>query len=170
MKKGIVIIIALLNATLSIGQNTTSISKEKLIGSWSLVSIDNIYPDNSRVYPYGVNPKGLLIFDSNGNYAIQILKAVRSKIVSGDKNTSTAQENAALVQGNNSHFGKYEINQKNNTIAFKIEAAFFPNWEGTTQIRSCICKHNQIKYVVTQTTQGGQSVIAEVVWQKLKHI
>lgn len=168
MKKGIIIIVALLNVTLSIGQkNVTSISKEKLVGSWSLISIDNIYPDNSRIHPYGENPKGLLIFDGNGNYAIQILKTVRPKIASGDKNTSTAQENAALVQGNNSHFGKYEINAENNTIAFKIEAAFFPNWEGTTQIRSCIFGYNQIKYVVTQTTQGGQKVIAEVIWQKL---
>lgn len=167
MKKGVIIIVALLNATLTIGQNTTSISKEKLVGSWSLISIDNIYPDNSRVHPYGENPKGLLMFDIKGNYAIQILKAVRSKIVSGDKNTTTAEENAALVQGNNSHFGKYEIDAENNTVAFKIEAAFFPNWEGATQIRSCIFGYNQIKYVVTQTTQGGQNVIAEVIWQKL---
>jgi hypothetical protein len=160
MKKSILLVFAFLNATLSIAQ-------EKLVGSWSLVSIDNIYPDNSRVHPYGENPKGLLIFDANGNYAIQILKAVRSKIVSGDKNNCTAEENATLVQGSNSHFGKYKINEKEKIIVFKIESASFPNWEGTTQKRSYICTENEIKYVVTNTTQGGQSMIAEVVWRKL---
>ncbi|MFV8342029.1 lipocalin-like domain-containing protein [Flavobacterium sp. XS2P39] len=160
MKKGIILTFAFLNVTLSIAQ-------EKLVGSWSLVSIDNIYPDSSRVHPYGENPKGLLIFDANGNYAIQILKAVRSKIVSGDKNTCTAEENATLVQGSNSHFGKYEMDEEHKIMVFKIESASFPNWEGTTQKRSYIRTENEIKYVVTNTTQGGQSIIAEVVWRKL---
>jgi len=51
MKKILILLVALLNATLSIGQNAKSISNENLVGSWSLVSIDNIYPDNSRVHP-----------------------------------------------------------------------------------------------------------------------
>lgn len=160
MKKGIILVFAFLNVTLSIAQ-------ENLVGSWSLVSIDNIYPDSSRVHPYGENPKGLLIFDTTGNYAIQILKAVRSKIVSSDKNKCTAEENARLVQESNSHFGKYEIDEKHKIIVFKIESASFPNWEGTTQKRSYTFTQNEIKYVVTNTTQGGQSVIAEVVWRKL---
>jgi hypothetical protein len=167
MKKGIILVFAFLNVTLSIAQKTTSIAQEKLVGSWSLVSIDNIYPDNSRVHPYGENPKGLLIFDANGNYAIQILKAVRSKIVSGDKNNCSAEENATIVQGSNSHFGKYEMDEQRKIIAFKIESASFPNWEGMTQKRSYTCTQNEIKYIVTNTTQGGQSVIAEVVWRKL---
>lgn len=160
MKIGTLLVFAFLNVTLSIAQ-------DKLVGSWSLVSIDNIYPDNSRVYPYGENPKGLLIFDANGNYAVQILKAIRPKIVSGDKNNCTAEENATLVQGSNSHFGKYEMDVEHKIIVFKIESASFPNWEGTTQKRSYIITENEIKYVVTNTTQGGQSVIAEVVWRKL---
>lgn len=160
MKKSIILVFAFLNVTLSNAQ-------EKLVGSWSLVSIDNIYPDNSRVHPYGENPKGLLIFDNEGNYAIQILKAIRPKVISGDKNISTCEENATLVQGSNSHFGKYEMDEKHKIIVFKIESASFPNWEGTTQKRSYSCTENEIKYVVTSTTQGGQSIIAEVVWRKI---
>lgn len=160
MKKGTLLVFAFLTITVSIAQ-------EKLVGSWSLVSVDNVYPDNSRVHPYGENPKGLLIFDANGNYAVQILKAVRSKIVSGDKNNCTAIENARIVQESNSHFGKYEMDQDHKIIVFKIESASFPNWEGTTQKRTYICTENELKYVVTNTTQGGQSVIAEVVWRKL---
>lgn len=160
MKKNIIIAFVLLGITYTNAQ-------EKLVGSWSLVSIDNIYPDNSRVHPYGENPKGLLIFDDKGNYAIQILKRIRENIATGDKNKCTPEENASIVQGSNSHFGKYEIDKKNKIIVFKIESASFPNWEGTTQKRSYVCTQNEIKYVVTNTTQGGQSVIAEVVWRKL---
>jgi hypothetical protein len=141
--------------------------KEALIGTWTLVSVDNIYPDSSRVHPYGDNPQGLLIFDVNGNYAIQILNAKRAKVISGDKNKCTPEENAELVMGSNSHFGKYYVDESTNTITFNIDHAFFPNWEGTIQKRTYIYTGNIIKYVVTHTTQGGQAVVAEVAWQRL---
>lgn len=141
--------------------------KEQLIGTWTLVSVANITTDGIRSYPYGEGPQGLLMVDSHGNYAIQILRALRPKVASGDKNKCTPEENAALVQGSNSHFGKISLDEPNRTVTFHIEHASFPNWEGTQQKRSYTYVDNQIKYVVTHTTQGGQSVIAEVTWKKL---
>jgi hypothetical protein len=141
--------------------------QEQLIGTWALVSVDNIYPDSSRVRPYGNNPQGMLIFDVNGNYAIQILKVVRPKIVSGDKNKCTPEENAMIVQGSNSHFGKYSVDEPGKTITFNIAHASFPNWEGTEQKRTYTYTGDEIKYVVTHTTQGGLAVVAEVAWRRL---
>jgi hypothetical protein len=142
--------------------------QKQLIGTWTLISVANIYPDSSRVYPYGKDPQGLLMFDEKGNYAIQILKAARPKIESGDKNKCTQEESTALVQGSNSHFGKYEVNENKGTITFIIEHAFYPNWEGTKQERFYTYTGDEIKYVVTNTTQGGQKVIAEVAWRRMK--
>jgi hypothetical protein len=147
--------------------NSNKPLKEQFIGTWALVSVDNIYPDSSRVHPYGENPKGMLIFDERSNYAIQIYKAVRPKIVSGDKNICTPEESKALIQGSNAHFGKYKVDEAKHTITFKIEHASFPNWEGTDQERTYIYTGNELKYVVTNTTQGGKAVIAEVVWGRL---
>lgn len=134
---------------------------------WSLVSIENIYPDGKKVHPYGENPVGLLIFDEKGNYAIQILRESRPIIASGDKNNCTPEEYASIVQGFNSHFGTYQLDKEHQQISFSIEHASFPNWEKTVQKRSFTLKDGVLKYVVTHTTQGGQSVIAEVVWEKM---
>jgi Lipocalin-like domain len=171
MKQVITLLLTLICASTLNAQGKASSKnsiEQELIGTWSLISVDNKYPDSSRVHPYGDNPQGMLIFDSKGNYAIQILKAVRPKVASGDKNTCTPEENAALVQGSNSHFGKYLVDGTTKTILFKIEHASFPNWEGTTQKRSYTFTGNEIKYVVTHTTQGGQSVVAEVAWRRLQ--
>jgi hypothetical protein len=150
------------------GQNDKKETLQKqLMGTWTLVSVDNIYPDSSRVHPYGENPQGLLVFDEKGNYAIQILKAARPKVASGDKNKCTPEEYAALVQGSNAHFGKYVVDETSKSIVFKIANASFPNWEGTEQKRAYTYVDDVFKYVVTNTTQGGQSVIAEVTWRKM---
>ena len=147
-------------------KNRKRVPQERLAGTWQLLSVDNINADGGRTHPYGPDPQGILIFDTYGNYAIQILKAVRPKVASGDKNNCTPEENAALVQGSNAHFGKYFVDKKNHTIVFRIDHASFPNWEGTEQKRVYTYKGNEMKYVVTNTTQGGQSVIAEVVWRR----
>ena|SRR5258706_15591818 len=171
MKNAFVLLLALGISSLAISQKRDATSdkplQQQLIGTWTLVSVDNIYPDGSRVHPYGENPQGLLMFDNHGNYAIQILKALRPKVASGDKNKCTPEENAALVQGSNSHFGKFSVEESNHTIIFNIEHASFPNWEGTEQKRAYTYTGDYIKYVVTHTTQGGQSVVAEVAWKRM---
>ena len=141
--------------------------EKTFIGTWKLVSVENTDSDATKTFPYGTNPKGILFFDEKGNYAIQIYKNERAKIVSGDKNKCTPEENAAIVQGSNSHFGKYEMNDVDKIITFKIETASFPNWEQTEQKRSYSYNNNELEYIVVNTTQGGKSVTAKVVWKKI---
>ena len=166
MKKLLLVLCMTLQTLFVVAQAAKKITDNQFVGSWKLVSIDNISADGTRVRPYGENPKGLLMFDASGNYAIQILKAVRAKIVSGDKNKCTPEENAAIVQGTNSHFGTYSVDETNKSITFSIINASFPNWEGTQQVRSYTYNGSALKYVVTHTTQGGEAVTAEVVWKR----
>ena len=167
MKKSATILFVLLALNIVIAQKAKQVMKTEILGSWTLVSVENINSDGTKNLPYDINPKGILFFDEKGNYAIEIYKNERPKIISGDKNKCTLEENASIVQGSNAHFGEYEIDETNKIITFKIKTASFPNWEGTIQKRSFTFLNNELKYVVTNTTQGGKSVTAEVVWKKL---
>ena len=140
-------------------------SPGNLVGVWSLVSVENIDGEGGKTFPYGEHPQGMLVFSSNGDYAIQILKAARPKVAANDKNKATAKENAALVQGNNSHFGSFSVDEEKRIIRSKIERAFYPNWEGTVQERNYVLENNTLRYVVTQTTNGG-AITAVVVWKR----
>ena len=167
MKNATIILFLFLALNTAIAQQTKQAMKSEILGSWTLVSVENRNSDGTKNLPYDVNPKGILFFDKKGNYAIEIYKNERPKIISGDKNKCTHEENASIVQGSNTHFGEYELDDTNKTITFKIKTASFPNWEGTIQRRSYTFLNNELKYVVTNTTQGGKSVTAEVVWKKL---
>ena len=59
------------------------------------------------------------------------------------------------------------MNDIDKTITFKIETASFPNWEQTEQKRSYSYNNNELEYIVVNTTQGGKSVTAKVVWKKI---
>ncbi|MBO9732631.1 MAG: lipocalin-like domain-containing protein [Chitinophaga sp.] len=154
----------LLTMSLSFARGQDHIPQQ-LWGTWSLVSVENIHTDGSKISPYGEHPVGMLIFTNTGSYAIQILKANRSKVLANDKDKATAEENAALVRGNNSHFGTYTVDESKQVIEFHVQHAFYPNWEGITQVRTYSLENNLLTYTVTTPTNGG-AAIAKVVWKK----
>ena len=137
---------------------------KELIGAWTLVSDENVRADGSRVQVMGANPQGLLIFDADGRYSLQLLRPNRPKFASNNRMEGTAEENKAAVQGANPHWGTYSINESDRTIDFKIEHAFFPNWEGTEQKRPFTLTGNQLRYTATASTGGT----AELVWRRAK--
>jgi hypothetical protein len=42
--------------------------KEQLVGTWTLVSSDQVRPDGSKVQRLGANPKGINVFNPNGRF------------------------------------------------------------------------------------------------------
>jgi hypothetical protein len=165
IKKFTLFSVALLWATISFCQN--KVSKEELVGTWALVLVDNIAPDGSRTKLYGPEPKGILVFDAHGNYSLQIMRKNRTKFSANDKAKGTAEENESIVKGTNTHFGKYSVNEADQTITFQIETAFFPNWEGTSQKRTFTIVDNVLKYDVPVPTTGGAGTKGEVAWRKM---
>src|SRR5215467_4003924 len=59
--------------------------KEQLVGSWLIVTADNIRPDGSRFQSLGPNPKGIMMFDANGWFSFQIAQPGRPKFASDNR-------------------------------------------------------------------------------------
>ena len=137
----------------------------RLVGTWTLERVDNVLPDGTRIPLYGAHPQGLLVFDAQGRYALQILREGRPRFVSGDKAKGSPEENRAAVVGNNAHFGRFEVDAARGTLTFHIDHAFFPNWEGTTQVRTFTLQGGELRYTVPTPTTGGL-VRGEVAWHR----
>jgi hypothetical protein len=106
------------------------------------------------------------MLDTSGRYSVQIFRPGRARFAANDKSKGTPEENQATVQGTNSHFGRYAVNEAERLLTFAIEHASFPNWEGTEQKRTYVLEGNELKYTVRTTTTGG-SEVGEVTWRRL---
>lgn len=137
-----------------------------LVGTWSVVLVDNILPDGTRVPLYGPHPDGLLMFDDAGHYSLQLLRAERVPFAANDKSKGTPAELKAAVEGSNAHFGRYSVDPDGHTITFRIEHASFPNWDGTVQVRRFTLVGDRLTYVVPSPTTD-RSATGEVAWQRL---
>jgi lysophospholipase L1-like esterase len=142
-----------------------SAAANPLVGTWTLVLVDNVLSDGSRVHLYGPRPSGLLMFDAGGRYGLQIVSAGRPTFAANDKSRGTADEYRAAVQGSNAHFGTYAVDQAKGTITFRIDHASFPNWEGTEQRRAFSLVGDHLNYTVPAPTTGGGAV-GEVEWRR----
>jgi hypothetical protein len=117
--------------TAATAQGTSKIDKTKIVGSWTQVSVTNTAPDGKIVHPFGPND-GFVMFDGNGRFVKVVARSKLPKFASNNRNTGSAEENRAVVQGSVGYFGTYTVNE-NETLTLHIERSSFPNWNGTDQ-------------------------------------
>jgi lipocalin-like protein len=143
------------------GQPKAKIEKSQLVGDWALVSVS---APNAAVQN-GPND-GFLVFGPSGRFSFALLNAKVPKFASNNRNTGTADENKAAVQGNIAYFGTYSVNEADNTFTFHIERSSYPNWTGTDQRRLITSlTAEELKYTNPSASIGGT---AELVWKRSK--
>lgn len=138
---------------------------KSLVGTWTIVSVDNVDASGKKTPFFGGNPRGSLIFTSNGRYSIWVGAASLPKFASNNRAKGTAEENQAVVAGNIAHFGKYSVDEKDKAFTFRIESSNYPNWDGTAQKRPFTVTGDELKYGVAAGSAGGR---VELVWKRAK--
>jgi hypothetical protein len=138
-----------------------------LAGAWTLVRVDNVYPDGKRVELYGPDPQGLWLIDEQGNYMMQMVRAQRGRLAANDKSQGTAEEYRAAAMDSNAHFGRVSVD--GTTLHTHIEHASFPNWDGKDGTSAYTLKGDELSYTVAKPSSGaGEGAHGEVVWRRLR--
>jgi len=140
--------------------------EEQLVGSWLIVTADNIRPDGSRFQSLGPNPKGIMMFDVNGWFSFQIAQPGRPTFASDNRLQGTAEENKATVQGSLSYYGKYSVDEADRVLHLYIESSSYPNFDGIDNKR-IITSLSEDKFT-WYSPAGSIGTTAEVVWKRAK--
>jgi hypothetical protein len=134
-----------------------------LVGTWTLESDTNTTPDGRTVQPFGRNPQGIAIFDSNGHFAIINSRSDLPKFTSNNRMLGTAEENQEIVHGSIAFFGTYSV--ADGVIIQHIEGGTWPSWNGTDQKRTITSFVGDEQTWTTDASLGGKS---ELHWKRLK--
>ena len=136
--------------------------KDRLIGTWALVSWEQQKSDGSKVQRYGANPTGIAFFDAGGRYIITVMRSDRANYASNALWQGTAEENKATASGTITYFGTYSVTEADSSIAIHIEGSSFPNWNGANQERIVAIIEDQLTLTVRPPT--GETV--DVIWKR----
>ena len=138
-----------------------------LIGSWRLVSYEDRDASGASVFPYGSRPAGLVIYDSTGHMAIQIMKTPPPDVASDDWDRFTTQEKVALWDGYVAYFGRFEVDLARQVVTHLPEADLSRLYIGRREERHYELKGDQL--VLSESwTQGGQRWSGTRVFQRLR--
>ena len=140
--------------------------KDQLVGSWTLVSTEVTQTDGKKRQDFGANPRGILILDAGGRYALVQGRADRPKFkTSGNARLDTpAAEFGEAARAFAANFGTWSIEEANKTLIRRYEAALVPNAEGTETKVSVSLTGDDLK--LTGTDRIGQRI--EAVYRRTK--
>jgi hypothetical protein len=140
--------------------------KEQIVGTWKLVSSHNIRSDGSKIDRSGPNPKGILIYTSDGHFVFVNARSDLPKFASNSRDRGTPEEYKAVVQGSLAYFGTYSVNETDKVISVQIEGSTFANMIGTDQERVVTSlTANELKFINPAPARDGT---LELVWKRAK--
>ena len=140
---------------------------QKFIGTWKLVTSEFRTSDGKVAYPLGEKAVGILMCDSGGRFAAQLMRPDRPKFASGDMRGGTPEETKTAAEGYVAYFGTYEVDDKKGTVVVHVEASLFPNWLGQDQLRFFEFSADLLTLKTPPMLSGGQEITGVLVWKRL---
>jgi polyisoprenoid-binding protein YceI len=138
-------------------------SAAAVTGTWTLVS-SVTERDGKKSDQFGTGAKGMMSLDAQGHFMLTIIGPDLPKFESGNRARATPEESRMVVTGSIAMMGTYFVDATNKTLTFHVEAATFPNWNGTTQNRLIVTANgDELKYVTPTASSGG---VGTVTWKR----
>jgi Lipocalin-like domain len=148
-------------------QPTVGPTRGDLVGSWKLLSFEDRPATGAVVYPYGKLPAGLLIYDSSGHMAIQIMKSPPPNVATDDWDKFTLPEKVALYDGYVAYFGRFEVDASRHVVIHLPEADLSRLYIGKREERHVELAGDRLTLSETWT-QSGKTWSGVRVFSRLK--
>ena len=133
---------------------------KQLVGGWTVTAVV-VEDGGKKTEVYGPKPMGYMTLGANGHYSIQLMRPDLPKIASNNRIKTTPEENAAIAQGQLSHFGTWKlVDPKSGEVAFDIEGSSFPNWTGVKQKRFMMVKGDALTINNPTSPTGGTATVS----------
>jgi hypothetical protein len=133
--------------------------RDQFIGTWKLVSIESA---ESRLF--GGNPVGVLMYDSDGNVAVQIMRNPRPDLAGGPA-FPPAKEVQAAYKGYYAYYGTWEVNEQKGIVTHHLEGSLRPGDVGKDFVRAYKFTGNQLALTPLEALAASDSCLT---WERAK--
>ncbi len=135
--------------------------KERLVGTWRLVSYETDEQEGKRGKPYG-DAVGRLDYDERGNMSGQVMRPGRARVELGDGN---AQQVRTAYLGYIAYFGTYEVAPDGRSVVHHVHGSLNPAWVGGQQVRKLRFDGERL-VLSADVHKAGSTVTHTLTWER----
>jgi hypothetical protein len=141
------------------GSAAAQVDRDRLVGSWSLVSYQLAYEGEAPRNVFGERPTGRIILSPEGKVAA-VFAAEGRRAGTGEA------ERAGLHRGLVAYTGRWRVEGDRFIIA--VDTAWNKAWEGTEQVGDIRLEGDRVVNEVrgTGTDRPGTVFVARLVWER----
>ena len=134
------------------------------LGTWKLVSCE-LRRGNEVSYPFGEDPVGFIIYNSDGYMAAFLAPKERSHFKSDDIMGGSAEEKIAAMDTFVSYCGRFEV--LSDMVVHHVAVSMFPNWRGGKRERFYKFEGNRLILSTAPNLISGKIRTASIAWEKV---
>lgn len=142
--------------------------KEQLSGAWTLVSWTRVVGETEEPGLMGQDAIGQIMFAGDGHMCFNAMRRNRPPFASPEFQRGTPEEKAAAYDGYVGYCGRYEVNEQERSVIFRLELSSYPNLTGTAQKRFVEIAGNRLKIKSPPIPVRGTLAVNTVVWERAK--
>jgi hypothetical protein len=143
--------------------------KERMIGSWKLVSWNTVTGGVEAPAPMAKGgATGIITYNPDGFMCVNIMAANRPKFPSPDISVSSVNEKSSAFETFIGYCGRYEVNEQERFVTHLLDTSSYPNWTGSAQKRFLELSGSQIKLSTPPILNQGAQVVHVLVWERAK--
>lgn len=132
------------------------------VGSWGLLSFEDVLPSGEVLKPFGDSPLGLILYHADGHMSAQVSVGNPARFASEDTLRTNAAEAANAWRTYFGYWGSFKVYAEKGVVVHRVEGCSFPNWIGTEQVRHFRFDGANRLILETQSSSGH----ARVIWQR----
>ncbi|KRG10825.1 lipocalin-like domain-containing protein [Staphylococcus sp. NAM3COL9] len=136
--------------------------EEQLIGTWKLLTYQDVAEDGSIYYPLGKDATGFIMYNPDGYMSAQLMQQGRPSYASGDLHKGTTEEMAIAAEGYLAYSGRFKLDEANATVYHTMDVSMNPTWLSATQPREFTLKDNILSII------NGNNRNQKLVWERVK--
>jgi len=140
--------------------------KDKIIGTWKLVSWTYTNENNEVVDFFGKDPEGILMYDKHGYMNAQLMKLGRPAINAKALGEGTPEEIALAYKGYAAYYGRY-FESAPGELTHEVEGSLFPNWVGGKETRYAKFEGDFLILSAPPVVVNGKPVLFNVKWRRV---
>jgi beta-alanine degradation protein BauB len=144
-----------------------SSARDRLVGTWRLVSAEDVHPDGSaQPFPeYGPRPVGYLMYDSTGHMCVTL--ANPSPPHWADPAKPTDAERVLTHKAMEAYCGTYEVREKEGQVIHRPELAEWPHYIGSDQVRNFRFEGDRLILSLEETIPNGGWRRSRITWERV---